>query len=57
MRKGQHTLRLSEDALLDTSLQGSVEERIKHAVGSVELVVGLDIFLEGSTTILSQHVL
>ena len=41
------TLWLSEDTLLDTSLEGSVEQRIEHGICGVDLVVGSNILLEG----------
>jgi hypothetical protein len=44
---------LAEFAFLDTSLQSLVEEYIKHLIGSVDVVVGLDIFLECDTAV--QH--
>lgn len=45
-----HTLGLLEGALVDTRLQGLVEERIEHVVADIgEVVVGLDILLEGLT--------
>jgi hypothetical protein len=43
------TLGLAEFTFLDTSLQSLVEEYIKHLIGSVDVVVGLDIFLECDT--------
>jgi hypothetical protein len=53
IRRGQRarTLWLSEDTLLNARLQGSVEQRVKHGVGSRDLVVGLDILLEGDTAV------
>ena len=42
-----HTLGLLEDALVDTSLQRLVEERIEHVVRDSDVVVGADILLEG----------
>merc|ERR1712000_747938 len=41
------SLWLSKDTLLDTGLQGSVEQRIEHGICGVDLVVGSDILLEG----------
>jgi hypothetical protein len=41
-------LGLLEDTLLDTVLQGLVEERVEHVVRrDIEVVVGLDILLQG----------
>lgn len=37
--------------LLDTSLEGTVEERVKHAVGGSDLVVGLDVLLQALAAI------
>lgn len=45
------TLWLTELALLDTRLQGPVEENIEHLIGSIDVVVGLDIFLQSNTAI------
>jgi hypothetical protein len=42
---------LTELALLDTRLQGPVEENIEHLIGSIDVVVGLDIFLQSNTAI------
>lgn len=44
-----HTLWLSKDTLLDTRLQRAVEQRVEHSIGSVDLIVRLDIFLESNT--------
>ena len=41
------TLWLSEDTLLDTRFERAVEQRIEHVVVGSDLVVGLDILLEG----------
>lgn len=46
-RHQTHTLWLSEDTLLDTRLEGAVEQRVEHGVGCSDLVVGLDVLLEG----------
>ena len=43
------TLRLLEDTLLNTGLQGLVEQRVEHVVRDVQGVVGLDVLLEGLT--------
>jgi hypothetical protein len=40
------TLWLSEDSLVNTSLQGTVEQRVEHSTLGDTLVVGLDILLE-----------
>jgi hypothetical protein len=40
---------LSEDTLLNTRFEGSVKQRVEHGVGGGDLVVGLDVFLEGDT--------
>lgn len=45
-RLNELTLGLQEHALLNTALQGTVEEGVKHGVGGVDLVVGLDILLQ-----------
>ncbi len=42
-----HTLGLLKGTLLDTSLQGLVEERVEHLLANVDGVVGADILLEG----------
>jgi hypothetical protein len=46
-RRRRLTLRLGEDALLDTQLQRLVEEGIEHVVVDIDGVVGLDILLDG----------
>jgi len=46
-RSQTRTLWLSEDTLLDTRLEGAVEQRVEHVVGRGDLVVGLDVLLEG----------
>ena len=43
----RHTLGLLKETLLDTRLQGLVEERVEHAVTNIDGVVGPDILLEG----------
>jgi hypothetical protein len=50
---GPHTLWLLEKSLLNTGLQGAVEERVEHllVLGKV-LVVGLDILLEVGTAVM-----
>ncbi len=50
-RKQTRTLGLSEDTLLDTRLESAVEQRVEHVVGGGDLVVGLDILLEGDAAI------
>jgi hypothetical protein len=45
------TFWLSEDSLVDTRLESSVEEGVEHVVGSGNLVVGLDVLLEGDAAI------
>ena len=42
-----HTLGLLEDTLVDTILQGLVEEGVEHLLGDIDRVVGADILLEG----------
>lgn len=46
------TLWHNENFLGNTSLQGAVEERIKHAVASIDCVVGLDVLLKLDTAML-----
>jgi hypothetical protein len=41
------TLGLLEDTLVDTVLQGLVEERVEHLIGDIDVVVGFHILLEG----------
>lgn len=41
-----HTLGLQEDTLLNTTLEGAVEEGVEHGVGGVDVVVGLDVLLQ-----------
>lgn len=48
------TLWLSEDTLLNTSSESTVEQRVKHGVGG-DLVVGLDVLLQGGTAGNCQH--
>lgn len=43
---GTLTLGLQEHALLNTGLEGTVEERVEHRVGGVNLIVCLDILLQ-----------
>ena len=50
-RSQTRTLWLSEDTLLDTRLESAVEQRVEHGVGCGDLVVGLDIFLEGDAAV------
>jgi hypothetical protein len=45
------TLRLAKLALLNTGLQGLIEQGIEHLVCGIDFVVGLDIFLEGNTAV------
>jgi hypothetical protein len=45
------TLWLSEDTLLDTRLERSVEQRVEHGVGSGDLVVGLHVLLQGDAAV------
>jgi hypothetical protein len=45
------TLWLAELAFLNTSFQSLVKENIKHLVSGIDVVIGLDIFLEGNTTV------
>jgi hypothetical protein len=40
---------LSEDTLLHTTADSSVELRIEDVIAGGDLVVGLDVFLEGDT--------
>jgi hypothetical protein len=42
---------LAELALLNASLQGLVEQNVKHLVRSIDAIVCLDIFLEGNTAV------
>ncbi len=49
------TLWLAELALLNTRLQSLVEENIKHLIGSIDVVVGLDIFLESNTAVIQKQ--
>jgi hypothetical protein len=51
-----HTLWLAKLALLNTSLQRLVEEGIEHFVCGIDFVVGLNIFLEGNTTVMEAMV-
>lgn len=48
---GTLTLGLREVTLLNTGLEGAVEQRVEHGVGSSDLVVGLDILLQALTAI------
>lgn len=43
------TLWLREDTLFNTGLQSSVEQGVEHVIGDGDLVVGLDILLQGDT--------
>jgi hypothetical protein len=45
------TLWLSEDTLLDTRFESAVEQRVEHGVGRGDLVVGLDVLLEGDAAV------
>jgi hypothetical protein len=45
------TFWLAKLALLNTGLQGLIEEGIKHFVCGIDFVVGLDILLEGNTAV------
>jgi hypothetical protein len=49
------TLWLSEDALLNTSSESSVEQGVKHGIGRGDLVVVPNILLEGGTAENSQR--
>jgi hypothetical protein len=51
-----HTLWLSEDTLLNTCADSLVEVSVEDRVGDIQLVVGLDIFLESGTAERSQPV-
>jgi len=51
------TLWLSEDTLLDTRLESAVEQRVEHGVGCGDLVVGLDILLEGDAAVQKSAVI
>ena len=46
-RKRKRTLGLDEVSLLDAGLQGLVEEVVEHVIGDGDVVVGLDVLLEG----------
>lgn len=50
MRCARLTLGLKEVTLLHTSLEGTVEEGVEHAVGGSDLVVGLDVLLQALAT-------
>lgn len=50
-RRTTLTFGLEEDSLLNTGLQGAVEEGVELLVGSSDLVVGLDIFLQALTAV------
>lgn len=50
MKLKKLTLGLQEHALLNTGLEGAVEEGVEHGVGSVDVVVGLDILLQALAT-------
>lgn len=46
------TLGLDEDSLVDTGLEGTVEERVEHGVGlGLDVVVGLNILLEALSAV------
>jgi hypothetical protein len=57
VKRQARTLWLSEDTLLDTRLQGAVEQRVEHGVGRGDLVVGLDILLEGDAAMQESAVI
>jgi hypothetical protein len=42
---------LSENTLLNTCLQGTVEERIEHGVGGGDVVVGANVLLDLHTAV------
>lgn len=48
-RRGEPTLWLDEVSLLNTGLQCLVEEVVEHVIGDGDVVVGLDVLLEGWT--------
>lgn len=46
------TLGLDKDTLVDTGLQGTVEERVEHGVGlGLDVVVGLHVLLEALSAV------
>lgn len=45
------TLGLNKDTLVDTGLEGAVEEGVEHGVAGIQLVVGLDILLQALTAV------
>lgn len=46
------TLGLDEDTLVDTGLEGTVEERVEHGVGlGLDVVVGLHVLLEALSAV------
>lgn len=46
------TLGLDEDTLVDTGLEGTVEQRVEHGVGlGLDVVVGLHILLEALSAV------
>lgn len=46
------TLGLDEDSLVDTGLEGTVEERVEHRVGlGLDVVVGLHVLLEALSAV------
>lgn len=52
MGRGRHTLGLDEDALVNTGLEGTVEEGVELSVtASAELVVRLDVLLQALTAV------
>ena len=53
-RDAMLTLGLLEDALLNTRLQGLVEQGVEHVVGGSDVVVGLDILLEALTAVVVE---
>jgi hypothetical protein len=51
------TLWLSEDTLLNTRLEGSVEQRVEHGVGGGDFVVRLHILLQGDAAMRKSAVI
>ena len=52
MKADEHTLWLLKDSLVNTRLESSVEERIVHGSLGGDLVVVLDILLEGNAAVM-----
>lgn len=48
------TLGLLEVTLLNTGLEGAVEQRVEHGVGGSDLVVGLYVLLQALTAVESK---